>query len=79
MVQVDAEVVITPLVDGLLSVLIPIVMLGVEMHQGGWVLESVCSERREQAGHSMFDDLVSRYGDVEGQGFAGDSGWNLKM
>ena len=57
-VHVDAEVV-TPLVDGLLSVLIPIVMLGVEMHQGGWVLESVCSERREQAGHSMFDDLVS--------------------
>ena len=46
MVQVDAEVVITPLVDGLLSVLIPIVMLGVEIHQGGWVLEDVCSERR---------------------------------
>ena len=36
----------TPLVDGLLSVLIPIVMLGVEIHQGGWVLEDVCSERR---------------------------------
>ena len=49
----------TPLVDSLLSVLIPIVMLGVEIHQGGWVLEDVCSERREQAGHSMFDDLVS--------------------
>ena len=36
----------TPLVDSLLSVLIPIVMLGMEMYQGGWVLEDVCSERR---------------------------------
>ena len=48
----------TPLVDSLLSVLIPIVMLGMEMHQEGWVLEDVCSEGK-QARHSMFDDLMS--------------------